>query len=114
MKVSQLVERYEDQPLKGGRIRTGVYTLYDTNENRFISEISTSPGSGYILKPIEWKLSGLRPPGSNFILFDSVDRAQDYVNSHRRDIEVHWPDLAEEILPIFEYSQIYALVGIPK
>ncbi len=116
MKVSHLVERYEDQPLKGGRIRTGVYTLYDTNKNNFIAEISTSPGAnaGYILRPIEWKLNGLRPPGSNFILFDSADRARDYIEYHRRDIETNWPDKADEILPIFEYIQIYALIGIPK
>lgn len=116
MKVSQLVERYEDQPLKGGPIRTGVYTLYDTNKNYFIGEISTSPGAnaGYILLPIEWKLNALRPPGSNFILFSSAEDARDYIEVHKRNTIKHWPEKAEELLPIFEHIQIYALVGIPK
>ncbi len=114
MKVSNLVERYEDKPLKGGSIRTGVYTLYDTNKHHFIGEISTSPGSGYILRPVDWKLYALRPPGSNFILFSSVEHARDYIEVHRRAIEKHWPDKADELMPLFEYIQIYALVGIPK
>ena len=114
MKVSQLVERYEDKPLKGGRIRTGAYTLYDTDKNRFIGEISTSPGSGYILHPVVWGWHGLNSPGSNFILFNSVDNAREYIENHRHAIEKRWPDKADELMPLFEYIQIYALVGIPR